>query len=234
MNVKIPVSTNYIREAMKYLTPESTTHYVYGMLTVGEMLDGYVESLKDSLDVAGLRRQEIAWQWKNMNEDLNRYRSALFAIEGGERMRSALKRALDMLSDEYHGYMWDLFRAIDQAALAVGFPSDIAKCLANASMVNILAQYVRFNDNKLSKSLEKVTMKNIQLGDPNIRLIERRSGKIIDEIDRLCPDWKIDLNQVESVQLAVKVIDVQLGRVLEVVERLNKERVEDDWAKEEL
>lgn len=225
---KIPINTDYIKAAVEYLTPECKSHYVYGMLAVCETLEGYVDSLTLAMKDAGLYRQQIAWLCRNIDGDFRRYKVSLLDLGGGKRVRDALERALELLNEEYKGYMHGLYRTIDQAALSAGFPSEISKCLANASMVNVLAQYVRFNDNKLSKALEKITLTRVQLGDPNINLIEKRSSKVIDQIDKLCPKWKVDLNQIEAVQLAVKVIDVQLGRVMEVIEKLNEEREASD------
>ena len=219
----IPINTNYLKAAMDNLTPECKTHYVYGMLAVCETLEGYVYQLTDTIKEAGLYRREFAWLCHNIELDIRRYKSSLADLGGGKRMREMLKKALEILNEEYRGHMWKLFRAIDQAVMAAGFSSEISKCLASASVVNILAQYVRFNDNKLSKALEKLTLSRVQLGDPNINLIEKRSSKIIKEIDKLCPDLKIDLNQIESIKLAFKVIDVQMGRINEVIEKLNEQ-----------
>lgn len=220
MAVNIPINTSYIKTAMQYLTPECKLHYVYGMMAVCESIDGYVMSLIDYAKIAGIYRMNVAWLCNNIDKDYRRYKASLVNIDGGKRMREALHRALELLNQEYHGYMWGLHRAIDQAALGSGFPGDISKCIASASMINILAQYVRFNDNKLAKALEKITLQPVMLSDPNISLMEKRSGKLLEEIEKLFPKWKINMNDVEDIKLALKVIDVQLGRINEVIEKL--------------
>lgn len=216
--VKVPMYVPNARsplDAIKAMTYEARTRYIYTGLMLSDTIDGYLTELQEDVKRANLYRQGFKKHLKAMQAAIGSYKQIMY--NQPEAIQEQLVDKLDLLFDEFSNDMKLFYLSTREFVRGFAVNPDHATCIARASVIEVLSQYSLLKDKEISRGISNMTFRSINLEDGNLKTINFNARRFIGEFAKIYGDVDIDLNNCESIFNAFKVIDNKASRIEQIV-----------------
>lgn len=165
-------------DAISVMGLDDQRNYIYSGLIVADTIDGYILELINDTKRSNLYRQGFKGSLNEMKRRIDKYKSIMYnSVCLTESARYELTNYLDILDDEFGNDMKILFHSINRYVQKFIRNPDHVTCIARASVINVLSGYSIMNDEKVSRIMSKVMMRDVCLNDINIKAINFESKK---------------------------------------------------------
>lgn len=194
--------------------------YIYSGLIVADTIDGYILELINDTKRSNLYRQGFKGSLNEMKRRIDKYKSIMYdSVCITEPAKLELTSNLDILDDEFGNDIKILFHSIKRYVQKFIDNPDHVTCIARASIINVLSGYSIMNDEKVSRIMSKVMMRDVCLDDVNIKAINFESKKFTGYFASIYGEVDIDLNNCEEIFTAFSIIDKKMNKIHEILKQ---------------
>ena len=194
--------------------------YIYSGLIVADTIDGYILELINDTKRSNLYRQGFKRSLNEMKRRIDKYKSIMYdSVCITESSKRELTSNLDTLDDEFGNDIKILFHSIKRYVQKFIDNPDHVTCIARASIINVLSGYSIMNDEKVSRIMSKVMMRDVCLDDVNIKAINFESKKFTGYFASIYGEVDIDLNNCDEIFTAFSIIDKKMNKIHEILKQ---------------
>ena len=207
-------------DAISVMGLDNRKKYIYSGLIVADTIDGYILELINDTKRCNLYRQGFKGSLNEMNRRIDKYKSIMYdSVCITESSKRELTSNLDTLDDEFGNDIKILFHSIKRYVQKFIDNPDHVTCIARASIINVLSGYSIMNDEKVSRIMSKVMMRDVCLDDVNIKAINFESKKFTGFFASIYGEVDIDLNNCEEIFTAFSIIDKKMNKIHEILKQ---------------
>ena len=207
-------------DAISVLDIDDRVKYIYSGLIVADTIDGYILELINDTKRCDLFRQGFKRSLNEMKRCIERYKSIMYkSVCITESAKRELTSNLDTLDDEFGNDIKILFHSIKRYVQKFVCNPDHATCIARVSIINVLSGYSIMNDEKVSRIMSKVMMRDVCLDDVNIKAINIESKKFTGYFASIYGEVDIDLNNCNEIFTAFSIIDKKMNKIHEILKQ---------------
>lgn len=207
-------------DAISVLDLDDRMKYIYSGLIVADTIDGYILELINDTKRCDLYRQGFKRSLNEMKRRIDKYKSIMYdSVCITEQAKLELTSNLDTLDDEFGNDMKVFFHSIKRYVQKFVCNPDHATCIARVSIINVLSGYSILNDEKLSRIMSKIMMRDVCLNDINIKAINFESKKFTGYFASIYGDVDIDLNKCDEIFMAFSIIDKKMNKIHEILKQ---------------
>lgn len=207
-------------DAISVMGLDNRKKYIYSGLIVADTIDGYILELINDTKRCNLYRQGFKGSLNEMNRRIDKYKSIMYdSVCITESSKRELTSNLDILDDEFVNDIKILFHSIKRYVQKFIDNPDHVTCIARASIINVLSGYSIMNDEKVSRIMSKVMMRDVCLDDVNIKAINLESKKFTGFFASIYGEVDIDLNNCEEIFTAFSIIDKKMNKIHEILKQ---------------
>ena len=207
-------------DAISVLDLEDRMKYIYSGLIVADTIDGYILELINDTKRSNLYRQGFKGSLNEMKRRIDKYKSIMYdSVCITEPAKLELTSNLDTLDDEFGNDIKILFHSIKRYVQKFIDNPDHVTCIARASIINVLSGYSIMNDEKVSRIMSKVMMRDVCLDDVNIKAINFESKKFTGYFASIYGEVDIDLNNCDEIFTAFSIIDKKMNKIHEILKQ---------------
>lgn len=207
-------------DAISVLDLDDRMKYIYSGLIVADTIDGYILELINDTKRSNLYRQGFKRSLNEMKRRIDKYKSIMYdSVCITEQAKLELTSNLDTLDDEFGNDIKILFHSIKRYVQKFIDNQDHVTCIARASIINVLSGYSIMNDEKVSRIMSKVMMRDVCLDDVNIKAINFESKKFTDLFASIYGEVDIDLNNCDEIFTAFSIIDKKMNKIHEILKQ---------------
>lgn len=207
-------------DAISVMGLDNRKKYIYSGLIVADTIDGYILELINDTKRCNLYRQGFKGSLNEMKRRIDKYKSIMYdSVCITESSKRELTSNLDILDDEFVNDIKILFHSIKRYVQKFIDNPDHVTCIARASIINVLSGYSIMNDEKVSRIMSKVMMRDVCLDDVNIKAINLESKKFTDFFASIYGEVDIDLNNCEEIFTAFSIIDKKMNKIHEILKQ---------------
>lgn len=207
-------------DAISVLDLDDRMKYIYSGLIVADTIDGYILELINDTKRSNLYRQGFKRSLNEMKRRIDKYKSIMYdSVCITEQAKLELTSNLDTLDDEFGNDIKILFHSIKRYVQKFIDNQDHVTCIARASIINVLSGYSIMNDEKVSRIMSKVMMRDVCLDDVNIKAINFESKKFTGYFASIYGEVDIDLNNCDEIFTAFSIIDKKMNKIHEILKQ---------------
>lgn len=207
-------------DAISVLDLDDRMKYIYSGLIVADTIDGYILELINDTKRCDLYRQGFKRSLNEMKRRIDKYKSIMYdSVCITEQAKLELTSNLDTLDDEFGNDIKILFHSIKRYVQKFIDNTDHVTCIARASIINVLSGYSIMNDEKVSRIMSKVMMRDVCLDDVNIKAINFESKKFTGYFASIYSEVDIDLNNCNEIFTAFSIIDKKMNKIHEILKQ---------------
>lgn len=207
-------------DAISVLDLDDRMKYIYSGLIVADTIDGYILELINDTKRSNLYRQGFKRSLNEMKRRIDKYKSIMYdSVCITEQAKLELTSNLDTLDDEFGNDIKILFHSIKRYVQKFIDNPDHVTCIARASIINVLSGYSIMNDEKVSRIMSKVMMRDVCLDDVNIKAINFESKKFTGYFASIYGEVDIDLNNCNEIFTAFSIIDKKMNKIHEILKQ---------------
>lgn len=207
-------------DAISVLDLDDRMKYIYSGLIVADTIDGYILELINDTKRSNLYRQGFKGSLNEMKRRIDKYKSIMYdSVCITEQAKLELTSNLDTLDDEFGNDIKILFHSIKRYVQKFIDNQDHVTCIARASIINVLSGYSIMNDEKVSRIMSKVMMRDVCLDDVNIKAINFESKKFTGYFASIYGEVDIDLNNCDEIFTAFSIIDKKMNKIHEILKQ---------------
>lgn len=207
-------------DAISVLDLDDRMKYIYSGLIVADTIDGYILELINDTKRSNLYRQGFKGSLNEMKRRIDKYKSIMYdSVCITEQAKLELTSNLDTLDDEFGNDIKILFHSIKRYVQKFIDNPDHVTCIARASIINVLSGYSIMNDEKVSRIMSKVMMRDVCLDDVNIKAINFESKKFTGYFASIYGEVDIDLNNCDEIFTAFSIIDKKMNKIHEILKQ---------------
>lgn len=207
-------------DAISVLDLDDRMKYIYSGLIVADTIDGYILELINDTKRSNLYRQGFKRSLNEMKRRIDKYKSIMYdSVCITEQAKLELTSNLDTLDDEFGNDIKILFHSIKRYVQKFIDNPDHVTCIARASIINVLSGYSIMNDEKVSRIMSKVMMRDVCLDDVNIKAINFESKKFTGYFASIYGEVDIDLNNCDEIFTAFSIIDKKMNKIHEILKQ---------------
>lgn len=207
-------------DAISVLDLDDRMKYIYSGLIVADTIDGYILELINDTKRSNLYRQGFKGSLNEMKRRTDKYKSIMYdSVCITESSKRELTSNLDILDDEFGNDIKILFHSIKRYVQKFIDNPDHVTCIARASIINVLSGYSIMNDEKVSRIMSKVMMRDVCLDDVNIKAINFESKKFTGYFASIYGEVDIDLNNCDEIFTAFSIIDKKMNKIHEILKQ---------------
>lgn len=207
-------------DAISVLDLDDRMKYIYSGLIVADTIDGYILELINDTKRSNLYRQGFKGSLNEMKRRIDKYKSIMYdSVCITESSKRELTSNLDTRDDELGNDIKILFHSIKRYVQGFIDNTDHVTCIARASIINVLSGYSIMNDEKVSRIMSKVMMRDVCLDDVNIKAINFESKKFTGFFASIYGEVDIDLNNCEEIFTAFSIIDKKMNKIHEILKQ---------------
>ncbi len=207
-------------DAISVLDLDDRMKYIYSGLIVADTIDGYILELINDTKRSNLYRQGFKGSLNEMKRRIDKYKSIMYdSVCITEPAKLELTSNLDTLDDEFGNDIKILFHSIKRYVQKFIDNPDHVTCIARASIINVLSGYSIMNDEKVSRIMSKVMMRDVCLDDVNIKAINFESKKFTGYFASIYGEVDIDLNNCDEIFTAFSIIDKKMNKIHEILKQ---------------
>ena len=207
-------------DAISVLDLDDRMKYIYSGLIVADTIDGYILELINDTKRCDLYRQGFKRSLNEMKRRIDKYKSIMYdSVCITEQAKLELTSNLDTLDDEFGNDIKILFHSIKRYVQKFIDNPDHVTCIARASIINVLSGYSIMNDEKVSRIMSKVMMRDVCLDDVNIKAINFESKKFTGYFASIYGEVDIDLNNCDEIFTAFSIIDKKMNKIHEILKQ---------------
>lgn len=207
-------------DAISVLDLDDRMKYIYSGLIVADTIDGYILELINDTKKSNLYRQGFKRSLNEMKRRIDKYKSIMYdSVCITESSKRELTSNLDTLDDEFGNDIKILFHSIKRYVQKFIDNPDHVTCIARASIINVLSGYSIMNDEKVSRIMSKVMMRDVCLDDVNIKAINFESKKFTGYFASIYGEVDIDLNNCDEIFTAFSIIDKKMNKIHEILKQ---------------
>lgn len=207
-------------DAISVLDLDDRMKYIYSGLIVADTIDGYILELINDTKRSNLYRQGFKRSLNEMKRRIDKYKSIMYdSVCITEQAKLELTSNLDTLDDEFGNDIKILFHSIKRYVQKFIDNQDHVTCIARASIINVLSGYSIMNDEKVSRIMSKVMMRDVCLDDVNIKAINFESKKFTGLFASIYGEVDIDLNNCDEIFTAFSIIDKKMNKIHEILKQ---------------
>lgn len=207
-------------DAISVMGLDNRKKYIYSGLIVADTIDGYILELINDTKRSNLYRQGFKRSLNEMKRRIDKYKSIMYdSVCITESSKRELTSNLDTLDDEFGNDIKILFHSIKRYVQKFIDNPDHVTCIARASIINVLSGYSIMNDEKVSRIMSKVMMRDICLDDVNIKAINLESKKFTGFFASIYGEVDIDLNNCDEIFTAFSIIDKKMNKIHEILKQ---------------
>lgn len=207
-------------DAISVLDLDDRMKYIYSGLIVADTIDGYILELINDTKRSNLYRQGFKGSLNEMKRRIDKYKSIMYdSVCITESSKRELTSNLDILDDEFGNDIKILFHSIKRYVQKFIDNPDHVTCIARASIINVLSGYSIMNDEKVSRIMSKVMMRDVCLDDVNIKAINFESKKFTGYFASIYGEVDIDLNNCDEIFTAFSIIDKKMNKIHEILKQ---------------
>lgn len=207
-------------DAISVLDLDDRMKYIYSGLIVADTIDGYILELINDTKRSNLYRQGFKRSLNEMKRRIDKYKSIMYDSACiTEQAKLELTSNLDTLDDEFGNDIKILFHSIKRYVQKFIDNPDHVTCIARASIINVLSGYSIMNDEKVSRIMSKVMMRDVCLDDVNIKAINFESKKFTGYFASIYGEVDIDLNNCNEIFTAFSIIDKKMNKIHEILKQ---------------
>ena len=207
-------------DAISVLDLDDRMKYIYSGLIVADTIDGYILELINDTKRCDLYRQGFKRSLNEMKRRIDKYKSIMYdSVCITESSKRELTSNLDILDDEFGNDIKILFHSIKRYVQKFIDNPDHVTCIARASIINVLSGYSIMNDEKVSRIMSKVMMRDVCLDDVNIKAINFESKKFTGYFASIYGEVDIDLNNCDEIFTAFSIIDKKMNKIHEILKQ---------------
>jgi len=207
-------------DAISVLDLDDRMKYIYSGLIVADTIDGYILELINDTKRCDLYRQGFKGSLNEMKRRIDKYKSIMYdSVCITESSKRELTSNLDILDDEFGNDIKILFHSIKRYVQKFIDNPDHVTCIARASIINVLSGYSIMNDEKVSRIMSKVMMRDVCLDDVNIKAINFESKKFTGYFASIYGEVDIDLNNCDEIFTAFSIIDKKMNKIHEILKQ---------------
>lgn len=207
-------------DAILVLDLDDRMKYIYSGLIVADTIDGYILELINDTKRCDLYRQGFKGSLNEMKRRIDKYKSIMYdSVCITESSKRELTSNLDTLDDEFGNDIKILFHSIKRYVQKFIDNPDHVTCIARASIINVLSGYSIMNDEKVSRIMSKVMMRDVCLDDVNIKAINFESKKFTGYFASIYGEVDIDLNNCDEIFTAFSIIDKKMNKIHEILKQ---------------
>lgn len=207
-------------DAISVLDLDDRMKYIYSGLIVADTIDGYILELINDTKRCNLYRQGFKRSLNEMKRRIDKYKSIMYdSVCITEQAKLELTSNLDTLDDEFGNDIKILFHSIKRYVQKFIDNQDHVTCIARASIINVLSGYSIMNDEKVSRIMSKVMMRDVCLDDVNIKAINFESKKFTGLFASIYGEVDIDLNNCDEIFTAFSIIDKKMNKIHEILKQ---------------
>ena len=207
-------------DAISVLDLDDRMKYIYSGLIVADTIDGYILELINDTKKSNLYRQGFKRSLNEMKRRIDKYKSIMYdSVCITEQAKLELTSNLDTLDDEFGNDIKILFHSIKRYVQKFIDNPDHVTCIARASIINVLSGYSIMNDEKVSRIMSKVMMRDVCLDDVNIKAINFESKKFTGYFASIYGEVDIDLNNCDEIFTAFSIIDKKMNKIHEILKQ---------------
>lgn len=207
-------------DAISAMGLDNREKYIYSGLIVADTIDGYILELINDTKRSNLYRQGFKGSLNEMKRRIDKYKSIMYdSVCITESSKRELTSNLDTLDDEFGNDIKILFHSIKRYVQKFIDNPDHVTCIARASIINVLSGYSIMNDEKVSRIMSKVMMRDVCLDDVNIKAINFESKKFTGYFASIYGEVDIDLNNCDEIFTAFSIIDKKMNKIHEILKQ---------------
>lgn len=207
-------------DAISVLDLDDRMKYIYSGLIVADTIDGYILELINDTKRSNLYRQGFKRSLNEMKRRIDKYKSIMYdSVCITEQAKLELTSNLDTLDDEFGNDIKILFHSIKRYVQKFIDNPDHVTCIARSSIINVLSGYSIMNDEKVSRIMSKVMMRDVCLDDVNIKAINFESKKFTGYFASIYGEVDIDLNNCDEIFTAFSIIDKKMNKIHEILKQ---------------
>lgn len=207
-------------DAISVMGLDNRKKYIYSGLIVADTIDGYILELINDTKKSNLYRQGFKGSLNEMKRRIDKYKSIMYdSVCITESSKRELTSNLDILDDEFGNDIKILFHSIKRYVQKFIDNPDHVTCIARASIINVLSGYSIMNDEKVSRIMSKVMMRDVCLDDVNIKAINFESKKFTGLFASIYGEVDIDLNNCDEIFTAFSIIDKKMNKIHEILKQ---------------
>ena len=207
-------------DAISAMGLDNRKKYIYSGLIVADTIDGYILELINDTKRSNLYRQGFKGSLNEMKRRIDKYKSIMYdSVCITESSKRELTSNLDTLDDEFGNDIKILFHSIKRYVQKFIDNPDHVTCIARASIINVLSGYSIMNDEKVSRIMSKVMMRDVCLDDVNIKAINFESKKFTGYFASIYGEVDIDLNNCDEIFTAFSIIDKKMNKIHEILKQ---------------
>lgn len=207
-------------DAISVMGLDNRKKYIYSGLIVADTIDGYILELINDTKRSNLYRQGFKRSLNEMKRRIDKYKSIMYdSVCITEQAKLELTSNLDTLDDEFGNDIKILFHSIKRYVQKFIDNQDHVTCIARASIINVLSGYSIMNDEKVSRIMSKVMMRDVCLDDVNIKAINFESKKFTGLFASIYGEVDIDLNNCDEIFTAFSIIDKKMNKIHEILKQ---------------
>ena len=207
-------------EAISVMGLDNRKKYIYSGLIVADTIDGYILELIKDTKRSNLYRQGFKRSLNEMKRRIDKYKSIMYdSVCITESSKRELTSNLDILDDEFGNDIKILFHSIKRYVQKFIDNPDHVTCIARASIINVLSGYSIMNDEKVSRIMSKVMMRDVCLDDVNIKAINFESKKFTGYFASIYGEVDIDLNNCDEIFTSFSIIDKKMNKIHEILKQ---------------
>lgn len=207
-------------DAISAMGLDNRKKYIYSGLIVADTIDGYILELINDTKRSNLYRQGFKGSLNEMKRRIDKYKSIMYdSVCITESSKRELTSNLDTLDDEFGNDIKILFHSIKRYVQKFIDNPDHVTCIARASIINVLSGYSIMNDEKVSRIMSKVMMRDVCLDDVNIKAINFESKKFTGYFASIYGEVDIDLNNCDEIFTSFSIIDKKMNKIHEILKQ---------------
>ena len=207
-------------DAISVMGLDNRKKYIYSGLIVADTIDGYILELINDTKRSNLYRQGFKRSLNEMKRRIDKYKSIMYdSVCITESSKRELTSNLDILDDEFGNDIKILFHSIKRYVQKFIDNPDHVTCIARASIINVLSGYSIMNDEKVSRIMSKVMMRDVCLDDVNIKAINFESKKFTGYFASIYGEVDIDLNNCDEIFTSFSIIDKKMNKIHEILKQ---------------
>ena len=207
-------------EAISVMGLDNRKKYIYSGLIVADTIDGYILELINDTKRSNLYRQGFKRSLNEMKRRIDKYKSIMYdSVCITESSKRELTSNLDILDDEFGNDIKILFHSIKRYVQKFIDNPDHVTCIARASIINVLSGYSIMNDEKVSRIMSKVMMRDVCLDNVNIKAINFESKKFTGYFASIYGEVDIDLNNCDEIFTSFSIIDKKMNKIHEILKQ---------------
>lgn len=207
-------------DAISVMGLDNRKKYIYSGLVVADTIDGYILELINDTKRSNLYRQGFKGALNEMKRRIDKYKSIMYDfVCVTESSKRELTSNLDILDDEFGNDIKILFHSIKRYVQKFIDNPDHVTCIARASIINVLSGYSIMNDEKVSRIMSKVMMRDVCLDDVNIKAINFESKKFTGFFASIYGEVDMDLINHDEIFTAFSIIDKKMSKIHEILKQ---------------